>query len=43
MDALVIDDKWLPYNEPAKRYTEDNESRLRKKAAIKKDLADADF
>ena len=43
MESIVIDDHWLPNNEPAKIYTRDNETRLRQKAAIKKDLNDAEF
>jgi len=40
LDAITIDDKWDPENTPATKWCEDNESRLRKKAAIKKNPED---
>ena len=40
---ITIDDNWLPENEHATKFCEDNESRLRNKAAVKKDVTDKDF
>ena len=43
LEAICIAEHWDPQNTAATRYCEDNEARLRTKAAIKKNPEDAEF